>query len=269
MRWTLAFLAMSGWLAAQPAPPSRNHEGVFLVASTGLTDPNFAESVVLLIDYGRTGAMGVIVNRRTEVPLSKLFPVLPAKARSMMAYEGGPVGRSGALGLVRASALALPDDNARSVVGDVYLVSAKESLDKALNAAAPDAARVYLGYAGWAPGQLERERALGAWHAVPATPSLVFDPDPATLWKRLVRSATSRIARARVHAGLRPLVMLSKDDSQARGHRYLDDRLADRLSCRAGATANRARAIALAAQIVECAEVVGALQSGLLRPVAF
>ena len=166
MRWALAFLA-AGWLAAQPVPQFRNFEGVFLVASTELPDPNFAESVILLIDYGKAGAMGVIVNRRTEVPLSKLFPSLPAKARPMVAYEGGPVGRSGALGLVRRSALAMPDDNAREVVGDVYLVSAKESLDKALNAAAPDAARVYLGYAGWAPGQLDRERALGAWHIVP------------------------------------------------------------------------------------------------------
>ena len=267
MKWALALVA-AGWMAAQPAPQLRNlAPGVFLVASRELTESNFAESVVLLAEYGRMGAMGVIVNRRTNIPLSKLFPALPANARSMMVFEGGPVGRSGALGLVRAT--APPGEDARTVIADVYLVSRKESLDKALSAATPNAVRVLLGYAGWAPGQLDREVSLGAWHIVPATASLVFDPDPATLWKQLLRSATSRIARGRVHAGRGPRVMLSRDDSQARGRCYPDDCPVDRLSRRAGAITNRTCSVAVATQVVECTEVLGEFQSGLLRPTSF
>src|SRR5262245_30650641 len=78
--------------------------GKFLIAKRDLTDPNFAETVVLLIRYDEKGAMGLIVNRPTKVPLSKVFADIPAaKGRKDPVYLGGPVGLEGALGLLRAS----------------------------------------------------------------------------------------------------------------------------------------------------------------------
>jgi putative transcriptional regulator len=183
-------------LFAQPVPQLRDlASGIFLVASRDLRDPNFSETVVLLAQYGKTGAMGVIMNRPAEVPLSRLFPSIPKKAGEANLYAGGPVGRNGALGLLRSK--SKPGGEAQPVLEDVYLVTEREMLEKALSAGASESVRVYVGYAGWSPGQLEMEVAAGAWHIVAATAALAFDPETETLWRRMVRRANSRIARSR------------------------------------------------------------------------
>jgi putative transcriptional regulator len=80
-------------------------------------------------------------------------------------------------------------------LGDVYLVSRREVLEKTLEAGA--GLRVYLGYSGWAPGQLEAELELGSWYIFRGDPAMVFDPDPETVWSRLIRGAEVRIAMLR------------------------------------------------------------------------
>lgn len=158
--------------------------GSFLVAKRGQAGV-FSESVVLLIAYGRDGALGLIVNRPTKFPLAKALSGasrLPGGDRPL--YFGGPVALKHLTLLIRAKS-APPD--ATHVVGDVY---ASGSL-KALRAVAGSkhAAthfRGYAGYAGWAPGQLDSEIARGGWKVLPADTDDVFTNDPAGLWKKLI-----------------------------------------------------------------------------------
>jgi putative transcriptional regulator len=167
--------------------------GKLLVASRDLRDPNFAATVVLLLDYGKDGAAGVIVNVRADVQLSRVFGHLDlGVSATRPAFAGGPVARDTALALVRSR---LQVAGARTVAAGINLVAARERLEQELEAdASPDRLRVYLGRSGWGPGQLERETVKGAWHVFDAEPDLVFDPDPATVWRRLIRRAELLVA---------------------------------------------------------------------------
>lgn len=183
-------------VSAQLARPiNKLAAGRLLVARRDLPDPNFAETVVFLTQYDRKGAMGFIINRRTKLDLARLFRDSDeAKNRTDPVYMGGPVGLDGALGLLRTS--TKPAD-ARLVFSDVYLISSKEGLEKALAMAKdPSSLRVFLGYAGWAAGQLEAEVELGMWHIFDSDAAAIFDSDPATLWLRLIKQTELRIVRA-------------------------------------------------------------------------
>src|SRR5271154_5923361 len=191
-RWSAALLVLA--LASVQAEDSLA-PGKFLVAGRELGDPNFAESVILLIDYdAEHGAMGLIVNRRTDVALSRVFPDFKdAKNRTDPVYVGGPVELKTILALQRSS--VQPGD-ARHVFADIYLISTKDQLQKALADKTEAASfHVFVGYAGWGAGQLEHEVELGAWHLMPAEPALVFHSDPDTVWPRLIRRTEQQIAR--------------------------------------------------------------------------
>jgi len=170
--------------------------GRFLVASRELGDPNFAETVVLLVRYGeQDGAMGLIVNRRTDLPVSRVFRDLKeAKGNTDLVYMGGPVEPGVVLALLRSTS---PPEEAQLVFGGVYLVSSKALLEKTLAAKAESSKfHVYLGYAGWGPGQLEHEVELGGWQVMPAAAAEVFHSDPESVWPRLIKRTEQRIARA-------------------------------------------------------------------------
>ncbi len=172
--------------------------GRFLVASRNLGDPNFADSVVLLVQYNRAGAMGLIINRRSRTPVSRVLDDIPqAKSRNDPAFGGGPVGLDSVFALVRSGT---PIAGAKKALSDVYLLTAPPQLEKALEAN-PDARtfRLYVGYAGWGAGQLDHEVQLGGWRIYPASAASIFDPDPSTLWERLIRQAEMRIAQAVRH----------------------------------------------------------------------
>jgi putative AlgH/UPF0301 family transcriptional regulator len=169
--------------------------GKFLVAGRELGDPNFAEAVVLLVRYDEEqGAMGLIINRRTDVPISRLLHELKgAKGRTDLAYIGGPVEPGDVLALLKTNAKS---EESQRIFGDVQLVSTKSLLEKILaGRAESNTFHVYLGYAGWGAGQLEHEVELGAWHVVPPDAAMVFDADPDSVWQRLVRRTELRIAR--------------------------------------------------------------------------
>ncbi|HLG96859.1 MAG TPA: YqgE/AlgH family protein [Bryobacteraceae bacterium] len=179
--------------------------GKLLVAARELGDPNFAHAVVLLIDYNaEKGTMGLIVNRQTDMPVSRLLAdVKEAKGRTDPIYVGGPVELTTVLGLMKT--LKKPE-SAKLVFGDVYLMNTKDLLEKAL-AAKPDSSsfHVFVGYAGWGAGQLEHEVELGAWHVMPPDAGLVFHSDPESVWPRLIRRTEQQIAqnhtyRRREHA---------------------------------------------------------------------
>jgi len=164
-----------------------------LVASRDLPDPSFAKTVILLVQYDEDGVVGLILNRRSKVPISRVLgEVAGAKERPDPVYAGGPVGRTEVLALVRSHH---PSGDAKRVLGDVFLVSSKEDMEKTFAAAADaDTVHVYLGYSGWTEPQLENELDLGAWYIFPGSAKAVFDSDPDSLWERLIRETEMRIA---------------------------------------------------------------------------
>ncbi len=168
--------------------------GKLLVAARDLPDPSFAETVVLLIEFSDQGAMGLIVNQQTEVPLARLFPNLtPPQAKTTTVFSGGPVRVQEILALLRSDRTHTDSLN---VVSDVHLVRSRELLDEILAAGTgPDRLRVYVGYAGWSPGQLDQETAHHAWHVFDGDGSIVFDPDPGSLWSRQILRTEGRLAR--------------------------------------------------------------------------
>jgi|SRR5580704_256532 putative AlgH/UPF0301 family transcriptional regulator len=180
-----------------PAQAPELGAGTFLVASRDLGDPNFSETVILVLRYDEEqGAMGLIVNRRTDLPLSRVFEDdKAAKGRKDLAYMGGPVEPGDVLALLKSSAKL---EEADRVFANVYLISDKDLLEKTLaDKAEPGVFHVFLGYAGWGPGQLEHEVDLGAWHIIPPDAASVFDADPDSVWPRLIRRTELRIARDR------------------------------------------------------------------------
>jgi len=171
--------------------------GKLLVSSRGLGDPNFAESVVLLIQYDQHGAVGLMINRRTEATISRVLKDLDtAKRGSDEVYIGGPVQLDVVLALLKSPK---KPDEAAFVLNNVYVVSAKPSLEKAMAASSgANDLRVYLGYCGWGGGQLENELRLGGWWIFSGDAGAVFDPHPDTLWSRLITRTEQEIAERRL-----------------------------------------------------------------------
>ena len=196
----VASLASSGdgrQLRPGQAPPGQVKAlsaGKLLVASRALRDPNFAERVVLLTDYDKNGAAGLVINTQTDVRLSRLFEHLSLGANAARsAFSGGPVSPGSAVALIRSRP---GTTGVRSIVNGVDVISTRERLEHTLTSETePDQFRVYLGRSGWGPGQLERETQQGAWHLFPGDAGHVFDPEPATLWRRLIERTELRMAR--------------------------------------------------------------------------
>jgi putative AlgH/UPF0301 family transcriptional regulator len=169
--------------------------GKLLVASRDLLDPNFAQTVVLLVRYADDSVVGLIINRRTQIPMSRVFPdVKEAKGQTDTIYRGGPVERTAALALLRART---KPDEAEHIFANVSMISSRSLLDKTIaEGLDPSMFHVYLGYSGWTKRQLQGEVELGAWRILPGNAAAVFDPDPETLWSRLMRKSEERIALA-------------------------------------------------------------------------
>jgi len=155
--------------------------GKFLVATEELRGAAFARTVILLLQYEETGAMGLVVNRPTEAALADLL--IDAEALSNYRgtlYWGGPVQMSSVRALLNSDA---PPEGAMTIVDDVHLIPFDEAMPDTPSGQA--SLRFFIGYAGWAPGQLDRELAAGSWDVLPATADMVFAEDPGVIWQRL------------------------------------------------------------------------------------
>jgi putative transcriptional regulator len=169
-------------LAGTEFSPSSVAKGVLLVASPTLTDPNFRQTVVLVVEHGSEGTLGLILNRSTNVLLSEVLPQLAVlKGTSYRLFEGGPVERSRLLLLSRLKA---PPAGARAVFDGIYVGGTPAVLERIITQADPtETFRAFAGSAGWAPGQLTYEMFQGAWAILPPESLDIFDKDPATLWQ--------------------------------------------------------------------------------------
>jgi putative transcriptional regulator len=153
--------------------------GKLLVATSQSRDPELARSVVLLIHFDEQGAIGLIVNRRAGVPLSRLLPGVSPKAASTPVYFGGPV-PIGTRALYRSPQKL---SNALNVFGDVYLIADLPIVQTMAGSAGPNVFRVYAGYTGWSAGQLRGEIWRGLWRVLPGDAHVVFHPHPESVWR--------------------------------------------------------------------------------------
>ena len=183
----------ASFLSIQFKDPKDLGVGKILVASRGLGDPHFARTVILLLHDDEKGAVGLILNRRTDVPLSQVLDLKAAKDRSDAVYVGGPVEPAGVLALFQSPAKV---EKAENIFGDVYWISDKDVFEKAL-AGKPDPKvfHVYLGYAGWTHDQLRTEVQMGAWFVFPADTATVFNADPGSLWLEMIKKTELQLAK--------------------------------------------------------------------------
>jgi len=157
-------------------------KGVLLVASPSLDDPNFRQAVVLVVEHGPGGTVGLILNRSTKVLLSEVLPDLTVlKGTSYRLFAGGPVQPTGLLLLFR---LKEPPADARLVFDGVYVGGTPKVLERISTQAKPiETFRAFAGFAGWAPGQLKYEMLQGAWAILPPDSTGIFNNNPATFWQ--------------------------------------------------------------------------------------
>jgi len=183
----LASVLFHGAIASgegQPFVDAPLARGTLLVATPDLPDPNFMRTVVLVLSYGADGAMGLIVNRRTDLDLPDVVPDLESpRSPRQLVYAGGPVSPEVVLMLVRSR-----DEmkDAVRVFDDVWVSDSRELLERFAKKPNKSVFRVYAGYAGWAPMQLDAEVGRGDWIVIPADGDIVFNDSPSQVWRSLV-----------------------------------------------------------------------------------
>ena len=171
-----------------PVPPVLRNpaRGVFLVANRRLQDVNFSRSVVLLTDHSDVGTVGLIINKKSTVPITSVVPKLQEfESRDANLHFGGPVSLQSVRILVRSLVEIAPSQR---IIQDVYFINSIEVLHKLLeqDTSLGKSMKFFAGYAAWRPGQLEGELARGDWHLVKASPAIIFSKDVDTVWKELV-----------------------------------------------------------------------------------
>ena len=177
--------------------------GHLLVATPAIADPNFARRVLLLLDHGVHGALGVVIDRPGGVAVDQLLPrwhelaTAPAEL-----FTGGPVSRNSLIGLVRLASRELGAEGApgrpdgwRPLVDDERPVGTVDlNSDPSDYADSVVAARLFSGYAGWEAGQLEEEIADGPWYVVRAEARDPISADPEGLWRRVLKRQGGALA---------------------------------------------------------------------------
>ncbi|MBC2877700.1 MULTISPECIES: YqgE/AlgH family protein [Streptomyces] len=188
--------------------------GRLLVATPALADPNFDRAVVLLLDHDEEGSLGVVLNRPTPVGVGDILASWAALAGEPgVVFQGGPVSLDSALGVA-----VVPGDEPgkdapaggppgpgparrpgrgdpagwRRVHGAIGLVDLEAPPE--LLGSAVGSLRIFAGYSGWGPGQLEEELVEGAWYVVESEPGDVSSPDPSRLWRSVLRRQRNELA---------------------------------------------------------------------------
>jgi len=172
--------------------------GRLLVATPLLGDPNFKRAVVLIVEHEVTeGTLGVVLNRPTKIPVGQVLDQWTELITDpSVLFRGGPVAQNSALALAMVPGTeeplgwrALDGAPALARLGLLDL-----DAPPGLLATAITSLRVYAGYAGWSPGQLEAEIDEGAWFVLPADPRDIFAAEPEQLWRTVLQRQEGDIA---------------------------------------------------------------------------
>jgi len=152
----------------------QNH---FLIAMPSLADPNFQQSVTYVCEHNEQGAMGIIINRPLEIQLGDVLQHMDIetddpRVADQIVYLGGPVHTE------RGFVLHRPPGRWEAMLevsDSIGITTSQDILSAIALGEGPDRAVVALGYAGWGPGQLEKELLANAWLSGPADPGIIFD----------------------------------------------------------------------------------------------
>lgn len=192
-RWPVLLCAIflaAGVLAQNGEPPN----GLLLVAKPGLPDPRFRETVVLVTQTSDFQTVGVILNRPTQAKLSDIISDKAlAPNYSDAVFYGGPVMDRSIVALFRSD--SVPAAPAFHVLKGLYLSMHPAAIEPLL-AQTGGRYRLYAGFSGWAPGQLESEMQRDGWYVLPATEELVFRKDTSGMWQELIERALGKRARS-------------------------------------------------------------------------
>ena len=174
----------------------------FLIAMPAMSDPNFSRTLTFVCEHNERGALGIVVNRPIEVTLAALFrqveiPLAESPLGEEPVFFGGPVQFDHGFVLHRPvgawkSTLA---------VGEIGLTTSRDILEAMASGAGPQQQLVALGYAGWAPGQLEDEISRNGWLTVPADLGLIFDVAPEERYQAAMRALGVNAANLSEEAG--------------------------------------------------------------------
>ena len=168
--------------------------GQLLVATPSLLDPNFARAVVLVLDHDEDGALGVVLDRPSELAVADVLPAwADVVGTPERLFAGGPVSTTSALGVAQlATGTPAAPLGWRRVFGDTGLLDLDtpvEVLGDALGGL-----RIFAGYSGWGAGQLEAEVEEGSWLVVPALPGDLTTAAPERLWGEVLRRQGGRVS---------------------------------------------------------------------------
>ena len=186
MKLVIAALCLALLAASTAAQQPDRPNAVLLIAKPELTDPNFSRTVVLATQAESGETLGVILNR----PSGRTHP-----RTGEVLFSGGPVMREVVLAVFRSA--EPPAAPAFHVLRGVYLTMHPENLDKLLSGEARSY-RLYSGFSGWAPRQLESEMQRDSWYVLPASEALLFHANPAGMWEELVEKARGKRTDSRL-----------------------------------------------------------------------
>ncbi len=160
-----------------------------LIAMPTLQDPNFARTVTYICEHGEHGAMGIVLNRPTDLRLSDILKHMDiegglGEAGEQIVFLGGPVEEERGFVLHTHTD---PWDSTLAINGDISITTSRDILEAMARGTGPSRTLVALGYAGWGAGQLERELQENAWLSGPADQSILFDLPPEQRWEAAAR----------------------------------------------------------------------------------
>ena len=188
----VACIVLSGASAPRQDRESPLKRGVLLYATPDLSDPNFAHTVVLLLEHGPDGSLGVVLNRPTPRSVDDVLDLTAGTSGlDLHVWWGGPVQPQAVISMVRTPR---PGPRARTILREVHLASDLDDVRQVLGEPGGRLrVRIFSGYAGWARGQLEAELRAGGWVPEPADAATVFSPAPSRMWEK-VREILRRLS---------------------------------------------------------------------------
>ncbi len=175
---------------------------ILLLSMPQMADPNFARTVVLLCDYTDQGAFGLVVNRQMTEPAWTVVKTEPPVRvdPDLRLWVGGPVDPQRTWVLM--SNAQGPDEEQREVCPGVLLSVSHELTLQLLQTPPSTHARVMIGYAGWGPGQLDKEIASSSWLTLDVDPALIFGIEPEQMWEAAIRRLGADPAALQTSAGV-------------------------------------------------------------------
>ena len=175
---------------------------LLLVSMPQMADPNFAKTVVLLCDYTDQGAFGFVVNRQMEDPAWQVIRTEPVVRidPDVRLWVGGPVDLQRTWVLM--SEAQGPQDEQREIVPGLLLSVSHDLTLQLLQAPPTSRARVLVGYAGWGPGQLDKELAASGWLTAAVDPGLIFGVPPDEMWETAIRRLGAEPAALQMSPGV-------------------------------------------------------------------